>query len=135
MSLKKSNCNGGFVALITAIILTAILLVVTVTLNQTGFLTRGILLDSEYKERSSALAEACVDVARLKLANNSLYLGDEPEVLIGSEMCEIFHVDPPVADQQIIKTRAVYNKAVTNLEVTVDSTDFSVISWEEVPYF
>ena len=81
--ILKGKKESGFVALITAIILSFILIIVTTTLNQTSFFTRSILLDSEYKERGAALAEACVDVARLKLANDPLYSGNEPAVPLG----------------------------------------------------
>src|SRR3989344_1070246 len=54
----RLTSNGGFVALITAIILSVILITVTVALNRIGFLTRSEISDAEYKNRSSALAEA-----------------------------------------------------------------------------
>lgn len=135
MSLRKSNSNGGFVALMTAIILIAILLIVTITLNQTSFFTRGILLDSEYKERSSALAEACVDVARLKLANNILYKPINEIVPIGDRECVIRSItDHPTAGQKIIETRATSSESVTNLKVTVEPQveDIKIVSWEEI---
>ena len=49
-SAIKQNRESGFVALITAVIISAILLTVTVAINQVGYLTRGEILDSEYKE-------------------------------------------------------------------------------------
>jgi len=136
MSLRKSNSNRGFVALMTAIILTAILLIVTITLNQTSFFTRGILLDSEYKERSFALAEACVDVARLKLANNILYNPTNEIVPIGTRECVIRSVynHPTIGAQKVIETRATSSESVTNLKVTVEPQveDIKIVSWEEI---
>ena len=129
MISAKYRKDSGFVALITAIILTAILLIVVVTLNQTSFFTRGILLDSEYKERSTALAEACFDIARLKLANDPTYSGGELAIPIGSGFCDIRSVS-----SNIIKTRAVSSGSVTNLEIEVGPPpNLSIISWEETP--
>ncbi len=130
MILQTHSKDSGFVALMTAIILTAILLIVTITLNQTSFFTRGILLDSEYKERSAALAEACVDVARLKLANDITYPGNEI-IGVGGKQCKIWSITAG----SIIKVTATSSEAVTNLEVAVDPTDISVVSWKEVPNF
>ena len=123
----KKDKKDGFVALITAIILSAILLIVTTTLNQTSFFTRSILLDSEYKERSAALAEACVDVARLKLANNPTYPGNEPSIPVGSELCEI----KPISGNTI-EAKGIYRESVTNLRVIFNPSDISIVSWEEI---
>ena len=133
----KYKNDSGFVALITAIILSAVLLIIVITLNQTSFFTRGILIDSESKERSAALAEACVDIAMLKLANNPTYGGDEPAVSIGSDSCEIFHIDPLLGGQQTIETKGIFNGATTNLSVVVDVSvsDISVHSWTEIENF
>lgn len=127
--MRKVKKDSGFVALITAIILTAILLTITVTLNQTSFFTRGILLDSEYKERSAALAEACVDVARLKLANDLSYSGNET-VNISDSQCRI----RPIASK-VIETTATSSQSVTNLRVIINPSDISVVSWNELPSF
>lgn len=132
--IPTSKKDEGFIALITAIALTLILLVVTVTLNQTGFFTRSTLLDAEYKERSSALAEACVDTALLKLAADPTYTGPDT-VAVGSDSCDIISVSPPGSPTRTIQTRAVFQEAATNLEVVINDSDLSVVSWNELPSF
>lgn len=131
ISRSKSKKEEGFIALVTAIALSLILLVVTVTLNQSGFLTRSTLLDSEYKERSSALAEGCVDTALLKLAADPNYIGLET-ITIGSDSCSILSVSPPGSPTRTIKTRAEFQEAATNLEVVINTSDLSVVSWNEI---
>ena len=130
ISKNKTKREQGFIALITAIALSLILLVVTVTLNQSGFFTRSTLLDAEYKERSSALAEACVDTALLKLAADPGYLGSET-ITIGSDSCFIVSV----TSLNTIRTTAEFQEAVTNLEVEIDASNLSVISWNELAHF
>ena len=134
--------KNGFIALITAIVLSVILLTVAVALNQIGFLTRSEVLDSEYKNRSFALAEACVDTALLKLAGNPSYSGGEPSIAVGSDACAIGVVsqNTPSAGQTTINTSAVFpatsvtsQNAVTRLQIIVNSSDLSLISWDEVP--
>lgn len=128
MILEKEN-QKGFVALITAIILSVILIVVTVTLNRSGFFARGAILEAEFKETSSALAEACVDVALLKLATNTPIVPNE-EIEIGENKCSIIGV---LGDT--IKTNAEYRGSVTNLQVVFNPSDFSIDSWSEVVSF
>ncbi len=143
--LKTASTSGkqnGFIALITAIILSVILLVVTIAMNQTSFLTRSEVLESEYKNRSVALAEGCADTAMLRLANNPAYAGNEASISIGTDTCSIGAIqqDTPTLGQVTINARAVFpapgvtsQGAITKLIVVVESSDISVVSWVEVP--
>jgi len=115
----------GFIALMSAIVISVLLLAITLSLGFSGFFTRFNILDSESKERSSALAEACGDTAILNLAQGLTTLGS---VVVGAGSCNIISFTPN------IKTQACVNKAVTNLEITVDSS-FNILSWQEVPNF
>ena len=67
MIILNKKRNKGFVALMSAIIISVILLLIITNLSLTAFYSRSDVLDSELKDRSSALAEACVDTAILKL--------------------------------------------------------------------
>ena len=130
MNLRQNNSNEGFIALIIAIVLSFILMVVSVTLNRSGFFARSAILEAEYKETSAALAEACVDVALLKLATNASFVPNE-EVKIGEKKCFILEVS-----SNTIKTTADHRGSVTNLEVVFNPSDnFSIISWTEVVSF
>ena len=129
--------SEGFIALITAIIFSVILMAVALSLNASGYFARSEILDAEYKSRSTALAEACADTALLRLAKNPAYTG--PEIItVANDTCTIVSVNPP-ADPIIVNAKALYPSpavtsqgAVTNLKVVVHATDLSVISWEEV---
>lgn len=134
--------EAGFVALLTAIIISVILLTAAVAMNQVGYLTRGEILDSEYKVRSIALAEACADTALLKLVQDPSYSGGEGGIAVGSaDTCAIGPVqtDTPAAGKTTIQTSAVFPKAsvtsrgaFTKLQVVIDSEDLTVLSWNEV---
>ena len=130
--------DSGFVALITAIIISAILLTVAVAMNQVGYLTRGEVLDSEYKNRSAALAEACGDLALLNIAQDANVTGSVP---VGADTCSI---DSVQADEgtglTTITTSAEFpaaavlgRGAVTKLQIVVDSDDLTIQSWNEIP--
>ena len=134
MKTDCNNLNRGFAALITAIILSLILIVVAIVMSQSGFLSRQILSESENKEKSAALAEACADNAILFTINNPLYAGGPPPIIIDGEQCEIYSVThtPPIFT---IKTRAEVKETVTKLKIIVDDSNFTVESWEEVASF
>lgn len=127
------NSQNGFIALVSAIIISAVLLVATVTLSYSSFFVRYNLLDGEYKERSSALAEGCVDAAILKLAGDPSYSGNEP-ITIGSELCTVRPVQIS-GNNKIIETQAEFQNSYTNLRVVVDQNTLAVQSWQEMPHF
>ena len=132
--MRENKKENGFIALMTAIVLSFILMITAVALNQTSFFARSEILDAEYKNRSSALAEACVDTALLKLAVNPGYAGPDPDIPVGSDTCDIRPVIT-TGSQKIIQTRAEFQEAATNLEVKVDASDLSVVSWNECAWF
>jgi hypothetical protein len=136
MIKHKIKKNTGFIALMSAIIISAILLLITINLSKNSFSGRLNILDSEYKERSVALAEACVDTALLKLANNSAYTGNQTITVSGGDTCIIKNINP-TTDPIVIDTKAFFppvasQKATTNLHVRVNKVDLAVLSWEEI---
>lgn len=125
------NSQSGFIALISAIVISFLLLAVTLGLGLSIFFGRFDILDSESKERSLALAEACVDQAMLEMSEGTFYatLTDytSPD---GTIICKRQSLSGGV---NTIKTQGEFNKSFTNLKVEVDGSTFSIISWEECP--
>ena len=129
--------QAGFIALMTAIIIALVLMTLTLSLSLSGFFTRFNIADSEYKERSSALAEACADAALLKIAQNSSYAptGGGEVVSVNSDSCRIVAVTK-AGTQSIIKTQGIFpnsppEQAYTNLTIVISNSDLSIISWDE----
>lgn len=133
---RREKKQNGFIALITAIILSFILITVAVSLNQTGFFARSAVSDAEYKARSAALAEACFNQALLALTENPAYGGNET-VAVDTDSCAIRPIlfGTPALGQITIETRALFNDATTDLRIVIKASDHSIISWEEVPNF
>lgn len=127
MIIKNYNQkNRGFVALITSVIISAVLLMVAINLSLTGFYARSNLLDFELKEMSYHLAEACIDTAILKLINNPNYNPTSESVDINEYKCAIESITG-----NIIKTKADYRNYITNLEVEINPSDMSIVKFEE----
>ena len=124
--------QDGFIALMSAIIISVLLLAIVLSLGFSGFFARFNVLDSESKERSVALAEACGDTAIYNFAQGSTFTG---VVTVGSETCNIISVqdNAPVAGKALIKTQKIVNKAATDLKIQIDDTALTIDSWEECP--
>ena len=128
------NDQKGYIALISSIIIAAILMTVVFSLGYTSFTARFNILDSEYKERSYDLAKACMDIALLKLINEpSSYTGNE-SIIFNGEACSILDITSS-GGQYTLKSKASVSKAFTSLKMTISSGTFSVISLEEVTNF
>lgn len=124
--------NSGYIALISAIIISIVLLTVVSSVSVGGFFGRFNILDSEYKEISSGLAEACLEIAIITLANNENYSGGET-FPIGDEGCDIISITPSTWPKTV-KLQGIYKNAYTNLIVVLsNSGEISVTSWREVP--
>lgn len=132
----KNNSQSGFVALMTAITLSLVLLLITITINQAGFFLRQASLGLEYKKQSSALAEACIHNALLRLAVNPAYTGNET-ISVGADWCAVRPIqkDTPASGEHTIEAHAAFRTSATNIRIVADSTDLSIRSWNELASF
>lgn len=131
--------QSGYIALISVVIISVLLMTVAFTLSFSGFLNRFTILDAEFKEVSNGLAEACVDSAILRLAQDFGYTispsagcASGQIISVGSEQCRICSVEVSDA-QNIIKTQGIFKDSYTNLiiKVSTSTNDIQVQSWEE----
>ena len=129
------NDQEGYIALVSAIVISILLISITVIIGMNNFFARFNILDSESKERSLALAEGCADEAIFKINEDASYNPSNEVVPVGSDSCTIVSVqaDTPSVGETTIKTQATINKSYTNLKVIVNNTDFTITSWSECP--
>jgi len=122
----------GYIALISVIIISVVLILLSVSLATSGFFTRFNVLDAESKQQSNWLTESCVNLAVLHLAEGSTGIGN---INVGSRSCNIVSVtnNSPLTGQVTILAKAITAQAVANLQVIINSTDFSLVSWQELP--
>jgi len=126
----RSKNQQGYIALVTAIILAAIVATVTFLLAGTSLLGRYNTLIFNDKKASRFLAESCLEVARLKLVQNSSYIGNET-VAIGSSSCAIGQIQT-AAGVKIILVSASAGNGKTVLKLTVDTANLEEIKLEEL---
>ena len=126
--------QDGYMALMSAIVISVLLIAITLSLGMSSFFGRFDILDSESKEISAGLAEACVDKAILEASMGTYFVGGLIDFdSDGDNDCTVIlsEADNPVSGQTMIKTQAFFNKSYTNLKVVVDSSTYNVISWIE----
>jgi hypothetical protein len=136
----RQSGERGFVALMSVIIMSVILLVMVYTLETSSFFARFDALDGENKQVSYELAEGCVNSAMIKVAQNSSYVpaaggdclsvggsctGTDPQ-----KVCKICSVGTS-AGVTTVTTRALYNGAFTNLKVSFNATSYAITGWSE----
>ena len=123
----------GYIALMSAIIISLILTGMTFALSGSGYFSRFNVLNSEYKRVSLGLAESCVNSALMNISQNYAYapaaVGDS--INIGAQHCLIKSVTygPEVAGRKAayITAQADYQGAFSNVKVsaTIASTTYS----------
>lgn len=125
--------SPGYIALTSAIITSVLITVIVFAVSGVAILNRFNILDATHKEGSLALAEACVELGLLKLAENSGYLGNET-LGVGTNQCQVFPITTQ-GGEIIIKTEADLGGAVSRIKVVVGSQTLKIDTWEEMASF
>jgi hypothetical protein len=131
----ESIHQGGFIALTSVIILSALLIIIGASLGYTSFFSRFNILDSELKQISLGLAEACAEIARVEIANNANFSvpngGRSYTVGDDGSTCTVISV----AGAYTVQAQGIYQNSYSNIEAVYNRTgsDVVVISWKEVP--
>ncbi|MBI4087503.1 MAG: hypothetical protein HY434_01590 [Candidatus Liptonbacteria bacterium] len=129
----KLKARVGYIGIVSALIISAVVVLIMVAVGQISFLNRINISDTHLKKKSRALAEGCVDTALLKLASNASYAGNET-ITVASDTCKIVSVVSS-STGKIISAQGKFLGAVTDVKATVDTNTFSIVGWEEVRSF
>lgn len=125
--------RNGYIALTSAVIIVMIIISIISALSLASYFSRSNVLTSEFKDVSLSLAEGCAEKALLKYSQDASYIGNE-NILIGTRQCAILPIETS-GSNKIIKTKATVESVTSNIKVTVNSADLTLISWEELPNF
>lgn len=128
----------GFIALMSVLIICAVLLLIATGGSFAGFYGRQNSMAFEFKERSQALASACVSQTLLALANDSTYSGSATTTISGTNACYTGTVAKTGAapnDTYSFRTRAYVGSAYTSFAVVANVSDLAVQSLTELPTF
>ncbi len=122
--------QAGYIALSSVIIISLLLVTITAALSLVSYYSRFNILESEYKQRSVALAQSCVDYAFSQLVVNPNYSGNEC-LNFSSNNCKVVSVTAG-SYPKTIQSQAQYEKSYTNLSIVTNSS-FQIQSWQELP--
>lgn len=125
MSFKDKK---GYIATISAIIITGIVLAISLAISTGSFLSRFDSNGLETKDVSKEAALSCLEIARLKL-KLGVYSGGET-VTVGNYACDILAIQTS-GNTKIIKSSAIVDSRRTNLEMIVDGATLQTISLKE----
>lgn len=150
MNINNRHNQEGFIALMTVIIISAVLLVMMVAVAGIALRGRFTVLDYESKKTGVALAEACLQTEMLNLAANSTTTLPMVVTVGPDKTCTICKATPNTTTCAGYKCWDVYVRAkyktatgsgysYTNIKESVRlqtaaSTNLDVDSWEETNY-
>ncbi len=129
--MKKAHhhTQSGYIALMSAVIISLVLSGLSWSTSVGGFRTRIGMLDHEFQNQSRTLAQSCRDIALLRLAQNYFYLpapsGDVETIGTDGDTCTIADVihenENSYTHEKIvtITTRAQYRNTWSTLETKV----------------
>jgi len=141
---KNFNNQQGFVALMSIILIAAILIVLVAVVSISSFYTRFNVLDYENKKVSVGLAESCATIAMVNLAKDATTFKNTVNasasgypVTVGSNSCKICTIVGTGTGPYTVLSRGAYGingKAYTNLQVigSLTASNFNVASWNEI---
>jgi hypothetical protein len=120
----------GFIALISVLMLSVILLAAVISLAQYGIVSRYGLLTLEHKEISQARARACIQVARIAIVNDPDFEVADKPVAFEDSWCEIVSIDAG-GGTSVVQVSASSSGATTNLEAVIDAASGDVTGVQE----
>lgn len=92
--MNRIYYNKGFIALVSAIVISLVLIGLSIAASSSQFVARFGLMDHELQAQSTLLAQSCGNVALLRIAQNYTYApasgGDV--VSVGDDQCTIVSV-------------------------------------------
>lgn len=138
--MRRAPEQKGFIALTSALIICAVMLLIATGGSLAGFYTRMNALNDEYKERSFSLAEACANQTLLKLLSTPTYGGSATTTVSGTTSGQCFtgpvsQVGTAPNDTYQFRVRGIYGNVYTSISVVAKVSDLSITSYTEEPMF
>lgn len=127
---RPTHYKRGYVAIVSALILTALLSIIALALSYSALFTRYDTQILNARKNSKFLAESCLQIALLKLAASSTYAGNELET-VGSSTCQIFAVVTQGINK-VLETSASSSDSSVDLKLTLNATTFIKVSLHEM---
>lgn len=137
--MKKNIKNSyGYIALITVLILTGILILIALFFSRSEILVSEIPLKLYNSFQAKEYAHSCAEIALNKFLTNQNYTGNETQNFQTGGTCNILTIETQ-GTQKILKTIGEYKNIKKRLKIIFEFDDtqgkINIISWEEVDQF
>lgn len=128
----NKNRKGGFVTLISVIILTSIALIIIssqLLISTDNYIANKRIMDSL---QARVLADTCAELTLNRLKISNAYTGNDTEVL-SFGTCNISTISGSGNTNRSFTTSATYNNTTRRVSVTVSEIDpvMTLSSWQE----
>ena len=126
----------GYVALISVLIISAILLITVAAVSQFGIGEALMIMQLNKSAEGDYLTEACAEEALMKLAEDNNYAGNET-ITINSRSCQILAMENPGGDTRVIKVISAINNQTKRVRIEVNQLrpQTRVSLWQQVANF
>ena len=127
--------NGGYIALISVLILGAIAVAITLSVILLGLGSSRSSFSVQQGDQTKGLADLCIEEALQRIRNSSSYVGADT-IVIGEGSCTYTVVNDGVQNRTIQASGTVDN-ITRRVLVTIDSINplINITSWQEVADF
>ncbi len=142
MFYPKYKCyiskSSGYIALISILILTGILILIAVFFTQSEVLITDFPNKSLNSLQAKEYAKSCVEIALDKFAQDQNYQGNETQNFASGGSCQILPIENSGSDK-ILKTTGYYKNMTRRMKVVFQFNSqegkINLISWQEVSSF
>ncbi len=126
----QSKNEKGYIALISIIIITAVILVIGISINLSGVNEIQMSISENQSQESFSVAEAGISEAMIRLKRDSEYLGGD--LNIGNGSCNIEVISG--GSNQTITATSIVNDLIRKIETVVElnGNNLTIISWKEI---
>lgn len=126
---KTSTNQKGYVALTSVIFMSLLLVTITVVLSIINYYSRYNILESEFKERSVAQAESCIDKAVYNVLTGVVVTYPKTYSDLG---CTVESAVSAGSNFNVLVT-GDYQSSKTKLQVQLNSANsYKVVTWQEL---
>lgn len=133
-----ANPTKGYIALMTILILTGILILIAVFFSQSEILVTDFPNKSFDSLQAKEYAKSCVEIALDKYTQNQNYQGNETQNFASGGSCQILTIETNGSDK-ILKTIGSYKNMTRRMKVIFyfnnQEGKIVLISWQEVKNF
>lgn len=130
--MQHDTRNGGYIALITVLIVGAAATAISLVLLVTGADSQRAALVEQQSIQARSLASACAEEALQVVHDNKAYTGTNT-ITLSTGTCS-YTVTSTGTSTRTIDTSATVDEAIRKVKVliTIGATNISINSWQEV---